>query len=123
MPGSDRSGPAASGAAHDPVRSTYRVQVRPDFDLAAASSIVDYLATLGVTHLYSAPILTAAPGSTHGYDVVDPTRISPELGGPEGLDRLVEALRDNGMGLVVDIVPNHCGVAVPAANPAWWSVL
>ncbi|TML24796.1 MAG: malto-oligosyltrehalose synthase [Actinobacteria bacterium] len=103
--------------------STYRVQVRPDFDFAAAASIAGYLAELGVTHLYSAPILTAAPGSTHGYDVVDPTRVSPALGGAEGLAQLVQALRDNGLGLVVDIVPNHCGVAVPEANPAWWSVL
>jgi (1->4)-alpha-D-glucan 1-alpha-D-glucosylmutase len=103
--------------------STYRVQVRPGFDFAATSSIVDYLAELGVTHLYSAPILTAAPGSTHGYDVVDPTRVSPALGGPDGLARLVEVLRGKGLGLVVDIVPNHCGVEVPEANPAWWSVL
>jgi (1->4)-alpha-D-glucan 1-alpha-D-glucosylmutase len=104
-------------------RATYRVQVRPDFDLAAATGLVGYLADLGVTHLYSAPLLDALPGSEHGYDVADPTRVDGVLGGPEGLARLVEALRDKGMGLVVDIVPNHVGVAVPAANPAWWSVL
>src|SRR5262249_37387649 len=78
---------------------------------------------LGVTDLYAAPILAATPGSSHGYDVVDPTRVNPELGGAEGLHRLVGVLRGKGLSLVVDIVPNHCGVAVPYANPAWWSVL
>jgi (1->4)-alpha-D-glucan 1-alpha-D-glucosylmutase len=104
-------------------RATYRIQVRPGFDLAATADLAGYLADLGVTHLYSAPLLAAVPGSEHGYDVVDPTRVNPELGGAAGLDRLVEALRGKGLGLVVDIVPNHLGVAVPAANPAWWSVL
>ncbi len=103
--------------------ATYRVQVRPDFDLDATAALAGYLADLGVTHLYSAPLLAAAPGSEHGYDVVDPTRVNPSLGGPQALDRLAEALRDKGLGLVVDIVPNHLGVAVPEANPAWWSVL
>ncbi len=103
--------------------ATYRVQVRPDFDLAATAELVDYLAALGVSHLYSAPLLAATPGSAHGYDVVDPTRINPELGGPEALRTLVDRLRAAGLGLVLDIVPNHLGVAVPKANPAWWSVL
>src|SRR5690349_14124788 len=103
--------------------ATYRVQVRPEFDLDTCLSIVDYLADLGVTHFYSAPVLTAASGSEHGYDVVDPTRVSPALGGPQALARLSEALRAKGLGLVVDIVPNHCGVGVPVENPAWWSVL
>jgi (1->4)-alpha-D-glucan 1-alpha-D-glucosylmutase len=103
--------------------STYRVQVRPDFDLAATAARAPYLARLGVTHLYSAPLLAATPGSTHGYDVVDPTRVNPELGGPEALDALVAALREERLGLVVDIVPNHLGVSLPEANPAWWSVL
>jgi (1->4)-alpha-D-glucan 1-alpha-D-glucosylmutase len=122
--------------------STYRIQVRPGprggcsappqpgsasapagFDLAATEAVVDYLAALGVTHLYSAPLLAAVPGSAHGYDVADPTRINPELGGSEALAALVGRLRAAGMGLVLDIVPNHAGVAVPAANPAWWSVL
>ncbi|GIH17867.1 malto-oligosyltrehalose synthase [Rugosimonospora africana] len=103
--------------------TTYRVQVRPDFDLAATAEIVDYLAGLGVSHLYSAPLLAAAPGSSHGYDVVDHSRVNPELGGPHALEALVDRLRGAGMGLVVDIVPNHAGVAVPDANPAWWSVL
>ena len=103
--------------------STYRVQVRPDFDLDTAAELAPYLASLGVTHFYSAPLLAATPGSAHGYDVVDPTRVNPELGGADALDRLVAALRSVGLGLVVDIVPNHLGVARPETNPAWWSVL
>ena len=104
-------------------RSTYRVQVRPDFDLDATARITAYLARLGVTHLYSAPLLAATPGSEHGYDVVDPTRTSPELGGPDALDLLVSTLKRRRLGLIVDLVPNHQGVRVPQANPAWWSVL
>ncbi|MGC4890998.1 malto-oligosyltrehalose synthase [Micromonospora sp. DT227] len=107
----------------DTPRSTYRVQVRPGFDLDATAELVDYLATLGVTHLYTAPLLTATPGSQHGYDVVDHRAVNPELGGEAGRQRLVRALRAAGLGLVVDIVPNHAGVARPAANPAWWDVL
>ncbi|BCJ41748.1 malto-oligosyltrehalose synthase [Actinoplanes ianthinogenes] len=103
--------------------STYRVQVRPDFPLKATAELADYLADLGVSHLYSAPLLTAAPGSPHGYDVVDPTRISPDLGGADGLRGLSDALRKAGLGLVLDIVPNHAGVAVPKVNPTWWDVL
>ncbi|HSV65204.1 MAG TPA: malto-oligosyltrehalose synthase [Mycobacteriales bacterium] len=104
-------------------RSTYRVQVRPGFDLDATAELSGYLAALGVTHLYSAPLLQATPGSAHGYDVVDHSRVNAELGGRRGLERLVAALREHNLGLVVDIVPNHAGVAVPAANPAWWDVL
>ncbi len=76
-----------------------------------------------MTHLYSAPLLQAAPGSAHGYDVADPTRVNAELGGEAGRLALVAALRSHGLGLVVDIVPNHVGVEVPHANPAWWDVL
>jgi (1->4)-alpha-D-glucan 1-alpha-D-glucosylmutase len=102
---------------------TYRVQVRPDFPLAAAAGLVDYLADLGVSHLYTSPLLAAVPGSQHGYDVVDHRVVNPELGGPSGLADLSAALRSAGLGLVVDIVPNHAGVAVPPANPTWWDVL
>ncbi|MFC5925047.1 malto-oligosyltrehalose synthase [Micromonospora vulcania] len=105
------------------VQSTYRVQVRPGFDLDATADLADYLAALGVSHLYSAPLLTATPGSAHGYDVVDHRNVNPELGGEAGRQRLLRALRTAGLGLVVDIVPNHAGVAVPPANPAWWDVL
>jgi (1->4)-alpha-D-glucan 1-alpha-D-glucosylmutase len=103
--------------------ATYRVQVRPGFDLDATAGLADYLADLGVSHLYSAPLLTATPGSAHGYDVVDHRAVNPELGGEAARQRLLRALRAAGLGLVVDIVPNHAGVAVPAANPAWWDVL
>ncbi|QLQ35527.1 malto-oligosyltrehalose synthase [Micromonospora robiginosa] len=107
----------------DTPRSTYRVQVRPGFDLDATADLTDYLTALGVTHLYTAPLLTATPGSSHGYDVVDHRAVNPELGGEAGRQRLVRALRAAGLGLVVDIVPNHAGVARPAANLAWWDVL
>jgi (1->4)-alpha-D-glucan 1-alpha-D-glucosylmutase len=106
-----------------PGAGTYRVQVRPDFDLTATAELAGYLASLGVTHLYAAPLLTAVPGSSHGYDVVDHGRVNPELGGEAGRRHLVARLRAAGLGLVVDIVPNHAGVAVPRANPAWWDVL
>ncbi|GLY95909.1 malto-oligosyltrehalose synthase [Actinoplanes sp. NBRC 103695] len=102
---------------------TYRVQVRPDFPLKSTAELADYLADLGVSHLYTAPLLTAAPGSEHGYDVVDHARVNPAIGGEEGRLALNKALEAAGLGLVVDIVPNHAGVAVPAANPSWWDVL
>ncbi|GAB1693161.1 malto-oligosyltrehalose synthase [Krasilnikovia sp. M28-CT-15] len=106
-----------------PPTGTYRVQVRPDFDLKATAELADYLAELGVSHLYTAPLLTAAPGSEHGYDAVDHGRVNPQVGGEDGRLGLVAALRAAGLGLVVDIVPNHAGVAVAAANPTWWDVL
>jgi (1->4)-alpha-D-glucan 1-alpha-D-glucosylmutase len=106
-----------------PPTATYRVQVQPDFDLKATAELTDYLADLGVSHLYTAPLLTATPGSAHGYDVVDHTRVNPDIGGEDGRRELVAALAAAGLGLVVDIVPNHAGVGVPAANPAWWDVL
>ena len=106
-----------------PVLSTYRLQLRDGFTLADAEKLVDYLDGLGVTHVYLSPVLTAAPGSEHGYDVIDPTTVSEELGGADGLARLSAATRERGMGLVVDIVPNHVGVAQPQANPWWWDVL
>ena len=105
------------------VRGTYRVQVQPEFDLRAAAGLADYLADLGATQLYSAPLLQSTPGSQHGYDVVDHSHVNTELGGAEGLAELLGALRAHGLGLVVDIVPNHAGVAVPEANPAWWDLL
>ncbi|MEV6490678.1 malto-oligosyltrehalose synthase [Actinoplanes sp. NPDC051633] len=106
-----------------PPTGTYRVQVRPDFPLKNTAELADYLADLGVSHLYTAPLLTAAPGSEHGYDVVDHGRVNPAIGGEEGRLQLRKALEAAGLGLVVDIVPNHAGVGVPAANPSWWDVL
>src|SRR5664280_835312 len=83
-----------------------------------------YLADLGITHLYCSPCLQAAPGSTHGYDVVDHRRLGVELGGEPAHARLVEACRAAGLGIVLDIVPNHMAVPVPESlNPAWWDVL
>src|SRR6187551_1606724 len=102
---------------------TYRVQVRPEFPLQATAELADYLADLGVSHLYTAPLLTATPGSEHGYDVVDHRQVNPALGGEEGRLALKAALDGAGLGLVIDIVPNHAGVGVPSANPTWWDVL
>ncbi|MBU9765002.1 malto-oligosyltrehalose synthase [Mycobacterium sp. TNTM28] len=107
-----------------PVLSTYRLQMRGDcctFD--DAIDLLDYLDRLGASHLYLSPILTAALGSTHGYDVTDPTTVSAALGGPDGLRRLSEAARARDIGLIIDIVPNHVGVAHPEQNPWWWDVL
>ena len=107
-----------------PVLSTYRLQMRADhctFDDAV--NLLDHLDNLGVSHLYLSPILTAVHGSHHGYDVTDPTTVSSALGGPAGLQRLSEAAGKRGMGLIVDIVPNHLGVAHPEQNPWWWDLL
>lgn len=101
--------------------STYRVQMSPEFDFDEAASVVDYLADLGITHLYSSPILQATPGSSHGYDVTDPGRVSSELGDIQGLERLRENLEHAGMGQIIDIVPNH--MAAHPSNPWWWDVL
>lgn len=104
--------------------STYRLQLGPDLTFDDAARQVPYLARLGVTHLYLSPVLQAAPGSTHGYDVVDHSRISAEMGGRAGLDRLAAAARAAGLGIVLDVVPNHMAVPTPAwHNRALWSVL
>src|SRR5829696_7949448 len=98
-------------------QSTYRVQLSGAFPFAAARAAVPYLADLGVSHLYTSPILRARSGSAHGYDVVDPTQVSPELGGEAGLRALVAELREHSMGLVVDLVPNHMTTSVESP---WW---
>ena len=104
--------------------STYRLQMRGDcFTFADAENQLDYLAELGVSHVYLSPILTAVDGSTHGYDVTDPTTVSAALGGPEGLARLSAAARKRKIGLIVDIVPNHVGVEKPEQNLWWRDVL
>jgi len=106
------------------VLSTYRLQMRGDcFTFDDALKVLDYLAALGVSHLYLSPILTAVEGSTHGYDVADPTAVSAALGGPEGLKRLSAAARQRKIGLIVDIVPNHVGVEKPDQNRWWRDVL
>ncbi|WP_067829800.1 malto-oligosyltrehalose synthase [Nocardia inohanensis] len=111
-------------ARQTPVRSTYRLQLRPDaLTFADARGIAEYLQQLGISHLYLSPILTAARGSTHGYDVTDPTTVAKALGGPTGLKALADEVRSRGMGLIVDLVPNHVGVADPRQNAWWWDVL
>jgi len=103
--------------------STYRLQIRPSFTLQDAAAQVPYLKSLGVDWIYLSPILTAEKGSDHGYDVTDPSTVDPDRGGPEGLAAVSRAARDAGMGVLVDIVPNHVGVASPYQNPWWWSLL
>src|SRR5690242_18843593 len=88
-----------------------------------ALALLDYLDELGVSHLYLSPILTAATGSTHGYDVTDRTTVSAALGGPAGFDRLATAARKRNIGLIVDIVPNHVGVSDARQNRWWWDML
>ncbi len=100
--------------------STYRLQLTPRFSFRAAAALVPYLARLGVTHVYLSPILAAAPGSSHGYDVIDHHRLNPELGGEEGFAALTEALRAHGLRAIVDFVPNHMAIE---PNNAWWTDL
>ncbi|QOV34804.1 malto-oligosyltrehalose synthase [Streptomyces ferrugineus] len=102
--------------------ATYRLQLQPAFPFGAAAAAVPYLASLGVSHLHLSPVLEAVPGSGHGYDVVDHARVREELGGEEGLRALARTAREHGLGLVVDIVPNHMAMA-PRHNRALWEVL
>ena len=102
--------------------ATYRLQLHAGFDFAAAAAVAGYLADLGVTHAYLSPVLQAAPGSTHGYDVVDHNRVSDALGGEAGYERLSAALAAAGLGQVLDIVPNHMAIGGPE-NRWWWDVL
>jgi (1->4)-alpha-D-glucan 1-alpha-D-glucosylmutase len=102
-------------------RATYRVQLHKDFTFDDAAALAGYLADLGFSHLYASPIMAAKPGSTHGYDVTDHNRFNPELGGEEGFERLIKALDEHGLGLILDIVPNHVGIGVD--NAAWMDVL
>jgi (1->4)-alpha-D-glucan 1-alpha-D-glucosylmutase len=106
----------------DAPRATYRLQLGPGFGFDEAAGVVGYLAELGVSHVYLSPVLQAAPGSTHGYDVVDHSRVSEALGGLEAHGRLVEAIRGAGLGQVLDIVPNHMAISGPE-NRWWWDVL
>jgi len=104
--------------------STYRVQLHAGFGFRDAAAVVPYLADLGVSHLYCSPYLQAAPGSTHGYDVVDHSRLNAELGGAEGFAKLIVALSAAGMGAVLEVVPNHSAVSEPESqNAPWWDVL
>ena len=101
--------------------ATYRLQVHKEFPLARVREIVPYLRELGISHLYLSPLLAARPGSTHGYDVVDPARVNAEVGTEEELRALAAEVRAAGMGIVLDIVPNHMGIG--PENPYWEDVL
>src|SRR6202167_2450441 len=105
-----------------PRAATYRVQLHAGFTFDDAAAITGYLAALGISHLYCSPILQAAAGSTHGYDVVDHGRLNSELGGSGGYRRLADQLARRGLGQVLDIVPNHMALA-GRANAWWWDVL
>src|SRR4051794_40131825 len=109
-------------ADHRPPGATYRLQLHHGFTFDDAAAVVQYLADLGVTHLYASPYLQAATGSTHGYDVVDHSRVSVELGGEDGHRRLCDALGGAGLGQVLDIVPNHMAIT-GRENTWWWDVL
>ncbi|HEX7951564.1 MAG TPA: malto-oligosyltrehalose synthase, partial [Burkholderiales bacterium] len=99
-------------------RATYRLQFNREFTFDDAVKILPYLARLGISHVYCSPILRARPGSGHGYDIVAHDEINPELGGDAGFERFRAALREQGMGLLLDMVPNHMGVL--GADNAWW---
>jgi (1->4)-alpha-D-glucan 1-alpha-D-glucosylmutase len=99
-------------------RATYRLQLHAGFTFADAAAAVPYLARLGISHLYLSPVLQAAPGSTHGYDVVDPDRVNTALGGEAGFAALVATARAAGLGILLDIVPNHMSIAGTANR--WW---
>ncbi|CAI8998671.1 malto-oligosyltrehalose synthase [Pseudomonas sp. IT-P395] len=101
-----------------PLRATLRLQFHKGFTLEQAVPLVPYFARLGISHIYASPLLAARAGSMHGYDVVDPTQVNPELGGEPALRRLVGALREHNMGLILDIVSNH--MAVGGNDNPWW---
>jgi (1->4)-alpha-D-glucan 1-alpha-D-glucosylmutase len=102
--------------------ATYRVQLRPGFGFREAGELIQYLVDLGVSHLYTSPYLQAVSGSRHGYDVVDPTEVNEELGGAEAHAKLCNTLDANGLGHMIDVVPNHMAIA-GRQNPWWWDVL
>ena len=104
-----------------PLRATYRLQVHKEFTLGQVREIVPYLADLGVSHIYTSPVLKARPGSTHGYDVADPKVVNPEIGGEDAFRALVETLHAHDLGYILDIVPNHMGTG--SSNPYWEDVL
>ncbi|GAA1225048.1 malto-oligosyltrehalose synthase [Kitasatospora nipponensis] len=104
--------------------ASYRLQLQPSFTLGDAAAAVPYLAGLGVSHLHLSPLLEAAPGSAHGYDTVDHTRVSEQLGGERALRALARTARAHGLGLIADLVPNHMAVPVPERlNDPLWQVL
>ena len=107
-----------------PVTSTYRFQLHADFTLDDARKQLPYLAKLGVSHAYCSPVLTAVPGSVHGYDVIDHTRINPEIGGRAAFTAFADAAHELGLGVVVDVVPNHMAFVAPeSSNRPLWTLL
>src|ERR1044072_6221491 len=102
--------------------ATYRLQLNAGFTLANATEIVDYLNRLGISHCYASSYFKAVPGSKHGYDVADPRQLNPEIGDRASYDRWIETLRAHGMGHIIDLVPNHMGIA-KSTNPWWQDVL
>ena len=107
--------------AGPPFTATYRLQLGPHLDFDGARALVPYLQRLGASHLYLSPVLHSRAGSTHGYDVVDPSHANPALGGDRAFDRLANAVRRAGLGIVLDVVPNHMGAG--PENPYWDDVL
>jgi (1->4)-alpha-D-glucan 1-alpha-D-glucosylmutase len=105
-----------------PPRATYRLQLHAGFTFEDAAGLANYLAVLGVSHVYCSPVLQAVPGSRHGYDVVDHSKVDADLGGADGFASMTSALRQAGMGLLLDIVPNHMAIVTPH-NRWWWDVL
>ncbi|WP_179457481.1 malto-oligosyltrehalose synthase [Leifsonia soli] len=103
--------------------STYRLQISPTFTLRDATQVLDHIRRLGADWVYLSPLLEAEPGSMHGYDVVDHSRVDEARGGPEALREFADAAHARGLKVLVDIVPNHMGVATPAVNAWWWDVL
>src|SRR6267378_2485555 len=100
------------------VRATYRLQFHRGFTFRDAQALIPYLAELGISHLYASPIMEARPGSSHGYDIINHNRINPEIGGEADFQTLVAELHAHGMGLILDIVPNHMGVG--GRDNVWW---
>jgi (1->4)-alpha-D-glucan 1-alpha-D-glucosylmutase len=97
--------------------ATYRVQFNKDFPFSKARTLFPFLQRIGISDLYASPVFRARPGSTHGYDVIDPSRVNPELGGDAEFEALAADLQQRGMGLVIDIVPNHMAAS---SHNAWW---
>ncbi|HEU4752868.1 MAG TPA: alpha-amylase family glycosyl hydrolase, partial [Armatimonadota bacterium] len=112
---------AAASAARVP-RATYRLQLNHAFTFRQAAAVVPYLARLGVSDLYASPYLQARPGSMHGYDITNHDALNPEIGTEEDHQRLAGVLREHGLGHLLDVVPNHMGIA-GHTNPWWWDVL
>jgi (1->4)-alpha-D-glucan 1-alpha-D-glucosylmutase len=106
-----------------PLVASYRIQLTPSFGFADTIGLLDHLMSLGVSHLYLSPIAEAVPGSLHGYDVIDHSRVRAEFGGEEGLTALLDAAGDLGLGVLIDHVPNHMSVAEAHRNERWWETL